>query len=60
LLRALASPSDTPGALADISYIQARRTVGGIVANPPCTAATLGMRLSVPYEADYVFWRPAA
>lgn len=60
LLRALASPSDTPGALADISYIQARRTVGGIVANPPCTAATLGMRVSVPYEADYVFWRPAA
>lgn len=60
LLRALASPSDTPGMLANISYIQARRTVAGIVANPPCTSATLGMRVSVPYEADYVFWRPAA
>ena len=60
LLRALASPSDTPGMLANISYIQARRTVAGIVANPPCTSATLGMRVSVPYEADYLFWRPAA
>ena len=60
LLRALAGPSDTPGMLANISYIQARHTVAGIVANPPCTAATLGMRVSVPYEADYVFWRPAA
>ncbi|CAN7353468.1 DUF3455 domain-containing protein [Polaromonas sp. LjRoot131] len=60
LLRALASPSDSPGMLANISYIQARRTVAGVVANPPCTSATLGMRVSVPYEADYVFWRPAA
>jgi len=60
LLRAMVGPSDTPGALANISYIQGRRTVAGVVANPPCTAATLGMRVSVPYEADYVFWRPAA
>ena len=60
LLRALAGPSDSPGMLANISYIQARRTVAGVVANPPCTSATLGMRVSVPYEADYVFWLPAA
>jgi hypothetical protein len=60
LLRAMAGPSDSPGMLANISYIQARRTVAGIVANPPCTSATLGMRVSVPYEADYLFWRPAA
>jgi hypothetical protein len=59
LLRAMVGPSDTPGALANVRYIQARRTVGGVVANPPCTAATLGMRVSVPFEADYVFWRPA-
>jgi hypothetical protein len=59
LQRAMVGPSDTPGALASVRYIQARRTVGGVVANPPCTAATLGMRVSVPFEADYVFWRPA-
>jgi hypothetical protein len=55
----MVGPSDTPGALANVRYIQARRTVGGVVANPPCTAATLGMRVSVPYEAEYVFWGPA-
>jgi len=60
LQRAMVGPSDTPGALANIRYIQGRRTVAGVVANPPCTSATLGMRVSVPYEADYVFWRPAA
>jgi hypothetical protein len=58
LLRAMVGPSDTPGALANVRYIQSRRTAGGVVANPPCAAATLGMRVSVPYEADYVFWRP--
>ncbi|WP_411882045.1 DUF3455 domain-containing protein [Polaromonas sp. YR568] len=59
LLRALVGPSDTPGALANISYIQSRYTAAGVVANPPCTASTLGMRVSVPYEADYIFWRAA-
>ena len=59
LLRAMVAPSDTKGALATISYIQARRTVGGVVPTP-CTSASLGMRVSVPYEADHVFWRAAA
>ena len=59
LQRALVTPSDTQGTLATVSYIQARRTVGGVVTTP-CTSASLGMRVSVPYEADYVFWRPAA
>jgi hypothetical protein len=60
LLRAMVKPSDTSGTLANISYIQSRRTVGGVVAAPACTAAALGMRKWVTYEADYVFWRPAA
>ena len=59
LQRALVNPSENPGALANISYIQSRKTAGGVVANPPCTSASLGMRVSVPYEADYVFWGPA-
>jgi hypothetical protein len=60
LQRAMVKPSDTSGTLGNISYIQSRRTVGGVVATPACTAAGLGMRKWVPYEADYVFWRPAA
>lgn len=60
LQRAMVKPSDTSGTLGNISYIQSRRTVGGVVAAPACTAAGLGMRKWVPYEADYVFWRPTA
>lgn len=60
LQRAMVKPSDTSGTLGNISYIQSRRTVGGVVATPACTAAGLGMRKWVPYEADYVFWRPTA
>lgn len=60
LQRAKAVPSGIPGALKDISYVQNLRTQGGIVTSKPCTAGALGMRVSVPYEADYVFWRPAA
>ena len=47
-----------PGALHNISYVQRLRTVGGWVSLVPCTSVQLGMRLTVPYEADYVFWRP--
>ena len=60
LQRVKAQPSPVPGALQNISYVQRLRTVGGLVAIKPCSAAQLGMRLFVPYEADYVFWRPAA
>ncbi|MEO7886258.1 MAG: DUF3455 domain-containing protein [Polaromonas sp.] len=60
LIRALARPSTTSGALANISYIQSLKTAGGVVAAPVCTSASLGMRVSVPYEASYVFWQPAA
>lgn len=59
LQRARAEPSAIPGALKDISYVQNLRTHGGVVTSKPCVAGNLGMRVSVPYEADYVFWRPA-
>lgn len=51
-------PAATPGVLHNISYVQRLRTVGGWVSATPCTSAQLGMRVTVPYEADYVFWRP--
>ena len=49
----------SPGVLNNISYVQRLRTVGGWVSVTPCTSAQLGMRVTVPYEAAYVFWRPA-
>lgn len=60
LQRAKAEPSTTPGALEKVSYVQNQRTQGGVVTGKPCTAAGLGMRMVVPYEADYVFWRPVS
>jgi hypothetical protein len=60
LMRAKAEMSTGAGVLDNISYIQSLRTVAGVVTNPQCTAGNLGMRVSVPYEADFVFWRPAA
>lgn len=58
LQRARVEPATLPGALHNISYIQRIRTVGGLPSTRNCSAAELGMRVSVPYEADYVFWRP--
>lgn len=60
LQRATAESLSIPGALENISYVQNLRTFGGVVTAKPCTSSGLGMRISVPYEADYVFWRPAA
>ncbi|WP_168173566.1 DUF3455 domain-containing protein [Polaromonas sp. A23] len=57
LQRYKAEPSETPGMLHNISYVQRLRTVGGWVAAIPCSAPQLGMRRTVPYEADYIFWR---
>lgn len=51
-------PGAVPGALHNISYVQRLRTVGGWISVVPCTSVQLGMRVTVPYEADYVFWRP--
>lgn len=59
LQRATTESSPKPGALENISYVQNLRTHGGMVTDKPCTSAGLGMRVSVPYEADYVFWRSA-
>lgn len=60
LQRTRAEPSATPGTLQNVSYVQRVRTVGGLAAVKPCSASQLGMRMAVPYEADYVFWRPSA
>lgn len=60
LQRARVEPTTLPGALNNISYIQRIRTLGGVPSMRNCSAAELGMRVSVPYEADYVFWRQAS
>lgn len=60
LQRGKTEPSSVPGTLQNISYVQRVRTLGGLPSVKPCSASQLGMRSSIPYEADYVFWRPSA
>lgn len=60
LQRARVEPATLAGALHNISYIQRIRTIGGVPSVRTCSAAEVGMRVSVPYEADYVFWRQTA
>jgi hypothetical protein len=60
MVRATAEMSVGPGILDKVSYIQMIKTSGGMIASPLCTEATLGMRSSAAYEAEFVFWRPSS
>lgn len=52
-----AEPSMGSGALQGISYIQRVNTKGGIEKTKPCAALNTGEKLTLPYQADYIFWR---
>ncbi|MDF2447237.1 MAG: hypothetical protein K0S46_2473 [Moraxellaceae bacterium] len=54
-----ANASATPGVLAGVAFIQRVATKGGVAPASKCSAATLGKRETVQYEADYIFWKPA-
>ena len=56
---AAAGPTDGSRLLA-ASYIHRVNTVGGKEPAAPCTVAILNQRQLVPYEADYIFYRPAS
>ena len=55
-----ANPAMGMGAMQGVSYIQRVATVGGVAPLAlNCSAATLGRKQSVKYQADYIFWRAA-
>ena len=45
------------GALKDVTYIQRVNTKGGVAPSDACTEATKGAKKTVPYSADYVFYK---
>jgi len=45
------------GAMKDVTYIQRVNTQGGVAPAAPCDAAARGTRITVPYSADYVFYK---
>lgn len=54
-----AEPSPSAGALQGISFIQRIKTKGGVEKTKPCTTMNAGEKVTLPYQADYIFWRPA-
>jgi hypothetical protein len=49
----------TPGVLQNITYIQRIKTKGGQDLSKACTQTDLGDKLTVSYQADYIFWKAA-
>ena len=53
-----ANPSTGMGAMSDVTYVQRLNTVGGVApATPACAAGNVGAKTTVPYSADYVFFK---
>ncbi len=52
-----ANPAVGEGAMKDITYIQRLDTRGGTAPATACTADNRGQRVTVGYQADYIFWK---
>ncbi|MBC7499885.1 MAG: DUF3455 domain-containing protein [Herminiimonas sp.] len=52
-----ANPAMGTGAMAGVTYIQRVKTVGGVAPADACTAASVGTKKLVKYQADYVFYK---
>ena len=46
------------GAMQDVGYIQRINTKGGMDLSKACGEADVGDKLTLPYQADYIFWKP--
>ena len=45
------------GAMQDVTYIQRINTKGGADFSKACGEADVGDKLTLPYQADYIFWK---
>ncbi len=54
-----ANPAMGMGAMQGVTYIQRVATKGGVAPAMACSAANLGSKQVVPYQADYIFWKAA-
>lgn len=53
------TPGAAPGVLQNITYIQRVKTKGGQDLSKACAQSNLGDKLTLPYQADYIFWKAA-
>ncbi|MFL9926618.1 DUF3455 domain-containing protein [Herbaspirillum lusitanum] len=54
-----ANPAVGSGAMSGVTYIQRVATMGGIAPASPCGMANMGIKQTVKYQADYIFWKAA-
>ena len=52
-----AEPTMGSGAMSGVTYIQRVNTKGGVAPSDACTSANSGAKKTVPYQADYVFYK---
>ena len=45
------------GAMQNVTYIQRINTKGGQDLSKACGPADVGDKLTLPYQADYIFWK---
>ena len=53
------TPAAPPGVMQGITYIQRIKTKGGQDLSKACTQTDVGDKLTLPYQADYIFWKAA-
>lgn len=51
------APGMTAGAMQGVTYIQRVNTKGGQDLSRACSSADIGAKLTLPYQADYIFWK---
>jgi hypothetical protein len=54
-----ANPAMGSGAMNGVTYIQRVATAGGVAPAAVCDAQGKGMKQTVSYRADYIFWKAA-
>jgi len=52
-----ADPAMGNGSMTGVTYIQRVNTKGGVAPTDACTSAMAGTKKTVPYQADYVFYK---
>ena len=53
------TPGAAPGVLQNVTYIQRIKTKGGQDLSKACSQTEVGDKLTLPYQADYIFWKAA-
>ncbi|MDB5884966.1 MAG: hypothetical protein JWR74_1137 [Polaromonas sp.] len=53
------TPGAASGAMQNITYIQRVKTKGGLELTKACTQTDVGDKQTLPYQADYIFWKAA-